>query len=73
MLFYDNKLFSIRICILLLNNLLVVITSRLIHLIFNYRPGLVGLELTQIYAKVEGFLWCCGDILTDKRSKDISK
>ena len=27
--------------------MLGVITSRLIHLIFNYPPGLVGLELTQ--------------------------
>ena len=27
--------------------MLGVISSRLIHLIFNYRPGLVGLELTQ--------------------------
>ena len=29
------------------NTLLGVMMSRLIHLIFNYRPGLVGLELTQ--------------------------
>ena len=40
--------------------LLGVITSRLIHLIFNYRPRLVGLELTQNICEGRGIpmvLW----------------
>ena len=35
-------------------HVLGVISSRLIHLIFNYRPGLVGLELTQNICKGRG-------------------
>ena len=50
--------------------LLGVIMSKLIHLIFNYRLGLVGLELTQNICEGRG---CRVNILTKKRSKDLSK
>ena len=52
-----------------------VITSRLIQLIFNYRPGLVRLELTQNICDGRGvpMVSWSGNILKNKRSKDLSK
>ena len=47
-----------------------VIMFKLIHLIFNYSPGLVTLELTQNICKGRE---CRVNILTNKRSKDLSK
>ena len=47
-----------------------VIMSKLIHLFFNYQPGLVKLELTQNICEGRG---CRVNILTNKRLKDISK
>ena len=38
------------------NGLFGVIMSKLIHLIFNYRSGLVGLELTQNICEGRGVL-----------------
>ena len=43
-----------------------VIMSKLTHLLFNYQPGLVSLELTQNVCKGRG---CRVNILTKKRSK----
>ena len=42
----------------------------LIHLIYNYRPGLVGFELVQNICEGRG---CHVNILTNKRWKDLSK
>ena len=50
-----------------------VLSTRLIHLIFNYRLGLVELELLQNICKGRGVLRCCRNILTIKISEDISK
>ena len=50
-----------------------VIMSKLIHLFFNYQPGFVSLELTQNICEGREFLWCHGNILTNKRSKYLSK
>ena len=47
-----------------------VMISKLIHLFFNYQPGLVSLELTQNIC--EGSV-CRVNILTNKRWKDLSK
>ena len=44
--------------------------SKLIHLFFNYQPGLVSLDLTQNICEGRG---CHVNILTNKRLKDISK
>ena len=52
--------------------MLGVILTRLIHLIFNYRLGLVGLEFIKNICEGR-FLRHCRSILTNKRSKDISK
>ena len=48
--------------------LLGVISTRLIHLIFNYLPGLVGLELMQNICKGR-FLKHCRSVLTKKDRK----
>ena len=50
--------------------LLGVIMSKLIHLFFNYQLGLVSLELTQNICEGRG---CRVNILTNKRSNDLSK
>ena len=50
--------------------MLGVIIPRLIHLIFNYRLGLVGFELLQNICEGRG---CRVNILTNKGLKDISK
>ena len=50
--------------------MLGIISSRLIHLIFNYQMGLVGLELIKNIYEGRG---CRVNILTNKRSKDLSK
>ena len=47
-----------------------VIMSKLIHLFFNYQPWLVSLELTQNICEGRD---SCVNILTNKRSKDLSK
>ena len=46
------------------------ILSWIIYLIFNYQPGLVGLELLQNICEGRE---CRGNTLTNKRSKYISK
>ena len=50
--------------------MLGVIMSKLIHLLFNYLSGLVRLELTQNICEGRE---CHVNILTKKRSKDLSK
>ena len=47
-----------------------IIMSKLIHLFFNYQPGLVSLELTKNICEGRG---CRVNILTNKRLKDLSK
>ena len=51
-------------------SLLGDIISKLIHQFFNYRPGLVGFDLLQNIREGRG---CRANVLTDKRSKDLSK
>ena len=43
--------------------------SKLIQLIFNYRPGLVGLELTQNICEGRGITMVLWKYLTNKISK----